>query len=67
MSMIIKLFNKTNLSVAEPQSLTEIVSVCGGQVFLVQEPLLELENLMVRKSSSTFPLFLWRLSTVEKA
>lgn len=49
----------THLRVREAQRGRDLVPVRRGQILLVQEPLLELEDLRVGEGGPRFPLLLW--------
>lgn len=54
------------LRVAEAEALRQLVPVGGREVLLVQEPLLQLEDLVVGERRPALPLLLRRLSVVEE-
>lgn len=54
-----------HLGVGQPQTRGYFVSVRRTEVFLVQEPLFQLENLVVCEGRPRFSLLLWLLPRIE--
>ena len=55
-----------DLRVAQPELTRDLVSIRGGKILLVQEPFLQLKDLVVCERCSRLPLFLGLLSVVEE-